>query len=393
MLVLLAMIAEGRFPGEIEIEALVSAFRHQAMGTMALRVDIGNVFDSNASLRRMLEQNPINAWVGGHGTANESYFRYNNNVFATNEEITRNQPNRLAALTRELCEWRLAEYVARVSGAPCPTVIRCKLGQASGRPIIWLPDRSTLANMPDCNVDIEIDGTQFVAKFMRIAVNVITRADEDGENVLPETLRKWFGAAAGAPGRRDWVVFRLIEATGRYALECEEAAASDVAHADGLELWKEYPRREIPPLFGLAFESGSWNQGYVRKENLVFLLVSLKKDSLAEEHRYTDTFVSAVLFRWQSQNRHSRDGAVGRLLKSHVEEGVHIHLFVRRDRKRAESQGAPFIYCGEVKFIDWSGDAPITIDWQLDPPLPTHLTPASTICPSCRSRSEPFQAP
>ena len=274
MLVLLAMIAEGHFPGAIEIESLVGAFRHQAIGTLALKGDIGNELESNVSLRQLIEQNPIKAWVNEQGNANESYFRYSDSVFSTSGGIARSHSDSLASLTRELCEWRLAEYVSRASGA------------------------------------------------------------------LPK---------------------------------CEETAATDIADSDGPELWKEYPRREIPSLFGLAFEPGNWNQGYVRKGNLVFLLVSLKKESLAEEHRYTDTFVSAALFRWQSQNQHRRDGAVGRLLKSHVEEGVHVHLFVRRDRKLAGSQGAPFIYCGEVKFVDWSGDAPITIDWQLDPPLPTHL--------------------
>ena len=373
MLVLLAMIAEGRFPGAIEIESLVSAFRHQAMGTMALRTDIGPEIESNASLRRLIEQNPIKAWVSGQGTGNEFYFSYTDNMFSSNDGIARSHPDSLASLARELCEWRLAEYLSRASSGQPAKTIRCKLGQASGRPIIWLPNRVTIPNLPKGSIDIEIDGARYVARFARIAVNVITLADGDDENVLPEILRKWFGAEAGAPGRRDWVAFRLSDETGQYVLEREEIAMTGLAEFDGPELWKEYPRREVPPLFGLTFEPGSWNQGYVKKGNLVVLLVSLKKESLAEEHRYIDTFISAVRFRWQSQNQHRRDGAVGRLLKSHVEEGVHVHLFVRRDRKLAGSQGAPFTYCGEVKFVDWSGDAPITIDWQLDPPLPTYL--------------------
>jgi superfamily II DNA or RNA helicase/diadenosine tetraphosphate (Ap4A) HIT family hydrolase len=278
MLVLLAMIAEGRFPGGIEIDSLVNAFRHQAMGTMALRADVGNVMDSNASLRRMLEQNPINAWVGGHGTADESFFRYTDDVFSTNEKLTHNQSGCLGSLTRELCEWRLAVYADRSADDPVA-----------------------------------------------------------------------------------------------FAIRRDDLATTDAAEADGPELWKEYSRREIPPLFGLQFETGSWNQGYVRKGNLVFLLVSLNKESLAAEHRYADIFVSDSLFRWQSQNQHRQDSAVGKLLKNHVSDGVHVHLFVRRDRKLRGSQGAPFTYCGEVKFVDWSGDEPITIDWKLDPPLANHL--------------------
>ncbi len=109
------------------------------------------------------------------------------------------------------------------------------------------------------------------------------------------------------------------------------------------------------------------------KGNLVFLLVSLKKESLADEHQYADAFVSPDRFRWQSQNKHRRQAGVGQLLKNHQKSGVHVHLFVRRDRKLGGGKGAPFTYYGVVAFLSWSGDAPISIEGQLINAIPTHL--------------------
>ncbi len=236
MLLLLAMIAEGQFPGVIDIRTLVASFRHQAMRTMMLRTDVGADIDDDNALRRSIEQNPIKAWVGGLGTGGRSYFTYAGGIFAASDQVQRIEGESLAALTRELCEWRLSEYQGRSAGAPTLKRIRCRLGQASGRPILWLPSRANVPNLPLGVVDVEIDGVLHRAKFMKIAVNVVTRPDSGEANVLPRVLTAWFGPAAGAPGHRDWVVFQQREETGRYVLAPEAATVEVVAAPDGPEL-------------------------------------------------------------------------------------------------------------------------------------------------------------
>ena len=56
----------------------------------------------------------------------------------------------------------------------------------------------------------------------------------------------------------------------------------------------------------------------------------------------------------------------------HGNENVDVHLFVRR-QKKIRGKAAPFTYCGEVKSIDWEGDAPITVRWRLMNPLTDEL--------------------
>ena len=79
------------------------------------------------------------------------------------------------------------------------------------------------------------------------------------------------------------------------------------------------------------------------------------------------------LLTWQSQNRHSRESKVGQQIKEHHTLGIAVHLFVRLARKTPNGKAAPFTYCGEVDFRNWSGDKPITIEWELRSPLPVHV--------------------
>ena len=46
-----------------------------------------------------------------------------------------------------------------------------------------------------------------------------------------------------------------------------------------------------------------------------------------------------------------------------------MHLFVRAEEMRAGGAAAPFVYCGPVTFVDWDGEAPITVRWRLLQPL------------------------
>jgi hypothetical protein len=132
-------------------------------------------------------------------------------------------------------------------------------------------------------------------------------------------------------------------------------------------------RAEIPVLWGLEFNSARWNQGVVQQDKHIFLLVSLDKQGMAEAHQYADQFLSADTFQWMSQNRTKRDSAPGRRIANHEKDGTQVHLFIRDKRKTPAGKASPFVYCGDVRFVDWEGEQPIKVTWRLGEPLPQSL--------------------
>jgi hypothetical protein len=140
---------------------------------------------------------------------------------------------------------------------------------------------------------------------------------------------------------------------------------------NGPTLWESYTREEIPPLFGTIFNSGSWNSGIVRVGNDLILLTTLNKGDLMAGNHYQDRFLSDRRMQWQSQSRTLQDSSHGRIL-SGKEIGQRVHLFVRGDKLR-NSKAAPFIYCGTPRFVNWHGEKPITITWELPESVPEHL--------------------
>jgi hypothetical protein len=143
--------------------------------------------------------------------------------------------------------------------------------------------------------------------------------------------------------------------------------------ADGPELWKDYMRAEIPRLWGFEFSPGKWNQGFVQEGDHIFLLVSLDKEGMVEAHQYADKFLSTSTFQWMSQNRTKRESAPGRRIANHEKDGTQVHLFFRDKRKTPAGKASPFVYCGDVRFVDWEGDQPIKVTWRLSEPLPQSL--------------------
>jgi hypothetical protein len=211
---------------------------------------------------------------------------------------------------------------------------------------------------------VQIDGTRYEADFVKVALNVVRLPGEE-RNRLPEILRGWFGPDAGLPGTRHEVTLEKSDDVWqlRPANRAENA----------LQLWRRYPREQIPALFGLPFSVAVWNAGFVVRPGHVFLLVTLDKSGKSSDFQYKDRFLSPTLVQWESQNRTRRDDAHGRLISGHKTQGIPIHLFVRKTSKIAGGGSAPFVYCGGVDFVDWDGDKPITVRWQLPEPIPQKL--------------------
>jgi len=137
--------------------------------------------------------------------------------------------------------------------------------------------------------------------------------------------------------------------------------------------YKAYRRAEIAPLFGLPYSERYWGQGFVRQGKHTFLFVTLDKTDHTETFQYKDHFLAADKFQWQSQNRTSQVSDAGRSIQTHSAQGIMVHLFVRGKSKLTDGRGAPFYYYGQVEFVSWSGDKPITVIWRLDNPVPHAL--------------------
>jgi hypothetical protein len=206
----------------------------------------------------------------------------------------------------------------------------------------------------------------------KIAINVVRRSGQE-QNLLPEILRGWFGQDAGLPGRGERV--RLKRGPSGFAMEPLKVSASQ-----GLQVWGRYLREVIPPAFNLAFSQAIWNAGFVVQDPDVFLLVTLSKDDMNQEHRYVDHFVSDREFAWQSQRRTTQASKHGQLLRNHQSRSHHVHLFVRPTKKTG-SKPTPFFYCGQVDFLSWEGEAPISIRWQLREPVPPSLHATLSVPP------------
>jgi hypothetical protein len=142
---------------------------------------------------------------------------------------------------------------------------------------------------------------------------------------------------------------------------------------DRPQLWRRYSREEIPGLFGLPFSTAIWNAGFVVRPGHIFLLVTLDKSGKTPAFQYRDRFLSPDVFQWESQNRTRQADGHGQLIRHHRERDTAVHLFVRKTSKMVGGGSAPFVYCGDVEFVDWEGENPITVRWRLPEATPEPL--------------------
>lgn len=235
MLTLQAMLNLDRFPGDIDIDTLRSEFRRLAKRSAELTRDVGTALDDDTALRQLLELNPIAAWTGARGTRDRQFFSYADGKFATTFAVPTEMRTPLQELTRELVDWRLAQYLSRTQADPPPddgpVRLLCKVSHSGSAPILFLPDRKKHPATPTGWTGVETAEGTFEANFVKDTVNVL-RKPGSRENVLSEVLRQWFGPDAGMPGTRQFVAFEQTETGWRMAPATPEGG------------WANHDRRE-----------------------------------------------------------------------------------------------------------------------------------------------------
>jgi superfamily II DNA or RNA helicase/diadenosine tetraphosphate (Ap4A) HIT family hydrolase len=366
IILLMAMLSEDQFPGKIHIDALTKRFSDLARRYTAVRAEIGNELEDPSALRKLIEENPINAWVGGRSTGDTVYFQYDGEFFGTTTSLILPQPLRIAAqeLVGEIAEWRLGAYLHRSRFDREAGRIICKVSHSGDKPILFLPSRDKSLNIPEGWRDIFVDNEIFQAKFVKIAVNVVTRPGSE-VNFLPDILWKWFGKSAGKPGKTEMVVFEN-RADG-YVMK----PFAEEEHV-GPTLWTRYQRADAIKMLGLEFRGMESQSGIIQRPDKLVFFVTLEKENMPETHRYKDKFLSTNQFQWQSQNRNSQASSLGQDIRLHGERGINVYLFVRR-HQRLSGRTQPFLYCGVLNFEKWEGEKPITVWWKLSESVPEKL--------------------
>lgn len=353
---LLALFEGDELSTKIGIDDLARRVAVLASRIHKLEQDFSVDPNDGAAMRRLLIRNPIEALVKAKGTGGVPYFRFENQVFS----FTFDPPDGpgFGALLREVLDWRLAQYLIRGGGLD---EVVCRVSRNSGgSPILFLPNSSG-EGLAEGQLEVDVEGEILEATVAKIAINAV-RDRASGSNRLAEILLNWFGPEAGLPGRSHRVRLRR-----RDDIMVMEPLGVQVG--SGLRLWDRYLREAIGPAFGITFDQATWNSGFVPKPPHLFLLVTLTKGDMSSEHQYADHFLTDREFSWQSQNATTRSSKRGRMISDHQALGIHVHLLVRPTKKTG-SQPTPFVYCGEVDFVDWEGDHPITVRWRLREPVP-----------------------
>lgn len=140
-----------------------------------------------------------------------------------------------------------------------------------------------------------------------------------------------------------------------------------------LALYRNYTRNELMFIFEAKVPEGTWREGVSRVDNHYLLFINLNKSESVEEHLlYKDFFKDPTTFHWQSQNKTSHESGQGQEYIHHKAKDIHIHLFIR---KFSEMHGMtlPFMYLGEVDYVNSHGDKPMNIVWKLHKPVPEDL--------------------
>lgn len=134
-----------------------------------------------------------------------------------------------------------------------------------------------------------------------------------------------------------------------------------------------YTRDEI--LAALAVHSYEkkrpMREGVLWREDLatdLFFVTLNKSDKVySPTTMYDDYAVSERRFHWQSQSTTSAESPTGMRYQEHVKRDSKVLFFIR------DRQKLPFIFAGPATYRNHSGNRPMSIEWDLEHPLPPRL--------------------
>ena len=369
---------------------------------------------SESDWHRYWNGNPVNAWVGGNTSGDKAFFAVIDGEFCFQSEVDEQLYNIFVVLVQEIVSYRFLQYEARLANK----------GQTE-LPTTYDEDQQQLSYFPDLKIacghfkssqheseNIEHQSLPLSYGKLDPARHFIARASgssmDGGRNpikhgdylllelITPDNAGSNDGKTIAIERQDvtgdDQYLMRTVKkiSDNQYQLiaqntEYEPMMATDemntfarlrqVIDVADILLHKEFYKHQVAELFGLEYKEGLWKMsGHVcpKESDDHFLFVTLSKQNADADYRYHDYFVDNSHFHWQSQNRTtpSHEKGLG-IIESNYRPGS-IYLFVRKFPK-IKGKGAPFMFCGRLRYEKHSGSGPIDVDFELENPLSSSL--------------------
>jgi hypothetical protein len=144
-------------------------------------------------------RNPVAAWCRPT-RSRRAFFRTKENRLVPELPMPQEFSDTFVEMTRELVDYRLAQYRRRLQGDATGEAFHCKLLWNQRDPILKLPSRRTHTIVPEGETDVTLpNGEVWTFRLMKEFCNVARPAGTD-RNKLPDLMRRWFGLSAGRPG-------------------------------------------------------------------------------------------------------------------------------------------------------------------------------------------------
>ncbi len=141
-------------------------------------------------------------------------------------------------------------------------------------------------------------------------------------------------------------------------------------------LYGSYSKDEINILFGGEISRGNMAgilNDEKRKIQVLFCTINKSDKEYSAETMYDDYAKNASVFHWQSQNSTRADSYTGRLYTEQKNNGWKFLLFMRDTKTNQYGFTNPYYCLGFIDFIDSTGECPMSINWQLQEPIPAML--------------------
>ncbi|SDR76212.1 Superfamily II DNA or RNA helicase [Polaribacter sp. KT25b] len=153
----------------------------------------------------------------------------------------------------------------------------------------------------------------------------------------------------------------------------------ELPYQQPLKLHSRYTRDQILVAFKFSsFEKKSSNrEGTAENKDLntevLFINLIKTEENFSPTTMYNDYAVTESLFHWQTQNPARPDLGKGLSYINHKKTKKRILLFVREKAINEFGKSLGFIFIGEGNLKDHRGSKPMSINWELQEPMPHYL--------------------